>query len=806
MQKNKDLATNWARVYEAIHDRGQEALPEFEFRSTGAGWIAGNAVRLDGTTGKTAGKVYWYADRPASLHDFGGTGGAVTLWDYIARRDGLEEPRQVARRLFEMAGQLSAWDDTAAPPAKDEDAAAWDVLNAVCVSRLLHDTGPRAEAVRQYLKEKRNFAAMFTGDHQDKLGFYPGTEAARAAMLEAGADVEATAAVLASLPAGAGTTHPLTIAMHDHRGKLRGLQFRAIETEHEERKYLNPKGMDKAGAIYGTTRRAVAGRSVVVVEGILDAYAAALHGFANVAAIGGGRMTKGQLMALEELGPKDIYLALDGDDAGRRGALAAVEELLARPRGKVFCIDLAGHGAKDLDQLLCHTPDGADKYRRAMYTAKEAGAYLAAIAVAEVADMYGARLSDDVHRGEAAAVIAKYFILFGKHRAPEADRYLAATLEAEAVKLLGLKKGDILQYVAEVTAGAENSRLRASISHFMSEAGQIAKDVGTPPKKALKRLQDEFSKLEAEAEGRFGYDAGQPYGEAEFMADIMSLGQGLRTGFVFGDTEMILPPGVSVLAAGTGHGKTWALINAMLNAARLYPDKSFHFFSYEMARAEIAFRFLSAMHGPVAPRDNETVLQRYLQGDTGAISRSHAAALEASKTEFLGLCKAGRVRLHYPDADVDELARTIAECCKTESVGAVFLDYIQRVPVPASRRNMAKHLEIRDVVDRLKDVSVFCNIPVMAAAQFNRAGAQGIKSMAAENMADGADIERIASLLVGMHNGGRVADECDGVKVGPGELYFRALKTRRGGGGFSGKLPFCKHCGRIGGAVVNTVL
>jgi hypothetical protein len=792
-------STKWTKIFEAIHDRAPEVFTEFQFQRRGPGWVAGSAARLDGSTGKSTGKVWHYADRPSMLHDFGGTGGTMSVWDYIATRENLEEPREIARRLYELAGLLSAWRDDTAPPARDATAEAWEALNAVCVGALFNDASQAAEAVRGYL-QGRKYAAMFDQANQGVLGCFPGLEAARAAMLAAGVDVEEAAVknILASLPGGAGTTHPLTIAMHDHRGKLRGLQFRAIKMEHEKpAKYLNPSGMDKAGGLYGTSRRGVAGGPVVLVEGVLDAYAARLHGFSNVAAIGGARMTPGQFKAIDELRASDIYLALDADRAGEAGTLATVLELLSRAKYKIFVVDLAATGAKDLDALLGQ-PDGADAWKEAQKKAREAGAYLASQAASQVGGLYFDRPSDDVHRAEAAKVVAGFYMAFGKAREAEAGRYLATALEAEGVRELRLSRGDVMQYVAEAAKDAKERATDAEISDFIAKATELQADPAMSRQNVLKRLTDDFTKLQAAVTGQALNFWREPYGENEFISDIATIGKGQRTGLMVDGTEIVLPLGITIIAAPTGHGKTWALINMILNAAALEPDKNFHFFTYEMPRAQIALRFLSAFHGrTVAASDSRGAILRHLQGHRGELMPADAIALEASAGKFYELLKAGRIKIHDAAPDVVGLCLAIREICESEPVGMVAVDYIQLLQMPTDRQRSARHEEVKQICLALKDAAVDTRVPLVLASQFNRDAVKSPGTMAPGRLAEGSDVEKIAALLVGMWNGS--VDEEKGV-VEKGQLFFKSLKVRDGKP-FGGVVSFNGDTGKIGTAV-----
>ncbi len=123
-------------------------------------------------------------------------------------------------------------------------------------------------------------------------------------------------------------------------GELLGWQLKASRGEG----CLNyPPGIPKSSTLFGLRAATNSSRHLVVVESPLDAVRLASAGIAGGVATMGGSLSRPQLTLLQRHADR-VTLALDADDAGRRGALAVLQAL----RGPVV-VALTGFGdtAKD---------------------------------------------------------------------------------------------------------------------------------------------------------------------------------------------------------------------------------------------------------------------------------------------------------------------------------------------------------------------------------------------------------------------------------------------------------------------------
>ena len=93
-------------------------------------------------------------------------------------------------------------------------------------------------------------------------------------------------------------------------------------------KYLFSKGFSKSKTIFGINRVKNV-ETLYVVEGALDCMWLSQHGYPAVAILGAS-LSKTQIELLSTLRPHEIVLALDNDDAGRKGIKKATLDIASR--------------------------------------------------------------------------------------------------------------------------------------------------------------------------------------------------------------------------------------------------------------------------------------------------------------------------------------------------------------------------------------------------------------------------------------------------------------------------------------------
>ena len=229
-----------------------------------------------------------------------------------------------------------------------------------------------------------------------------------------------------------------------------------------------------------------------------------------------------------------------------------------------------------------------------------------------------------------------------------------------------------------------------------------------------------------------------------------------------------------------------------------YEDKAFFFFSYEQTRKQIGLWVLNILSGCVLNENrkeqNLDFLEAYLRGGgTGKPS------IETGKERFRGFKKDKRVWLIDEPYFVDDLTDTLAYLSERHNVGAVFIDYIQKVKVRGGYQS--RQVEIQKVSERILESAKSLSFPVVLGAQLGRPSkVQSYKMeniVRIDNIREAGDIEQDANLMLGLWNEYKAKEERDKkdnsierVANDPIELTVKILKNRGGATGDKISLDF----------------
>jgi len=157
----------------------------------------------------------------------------------------------------------------------------------------------------------------------------------------------------------------LVVPVRDQEGHLTGFIGRQTLEDERGPKYRNPTRtavFDKCTMLYSLSSHPHMPAHVVVVEGPLDVLAVAAAGVgANLPVVavttGGTSVSGDQARQVSTLSPLRVYLALDGDPAGREGATRWVDLLHRQVRHPIAVADLTT-GRDPADWIAEHGPSG----------------------------------------------------------------------------------------------------------------------------------------------------------------------------------------------------------------------------------------------------------------------------------------------------------------------------------------------------------------------------------------------------------------------------------------------------------------
>lgn len=234
------------------------------------------------------------------------------------------------------------------------------------------------------------------------------------------------------------------------------------------------------------------------------------------------------------------------------------------------------------------------------------------------------------------------------------------------------------------------------------------------------------------------------------------------------------PADITVICAPTSHGKTMFLFQAAINAVQ-DTNKTYLYISCEENKRQLTERALNvALNIPTTPTGtdanggpcfvtgtrkktikaiirNAPAPQGY-NADTLEGSKRYDLLTARVKREIERYAEQTRPRLKFIHTEGSAESITANVLYYVEQfrkqgveVGAVFVDYMQLLSTDAP--NYSRHDELKDICKALRDCAARTELPVIIAAQFNRdvlKQAVGIDNITVANIAEGADVERIA--------------------------------------------------------------
>ena len=290
---------------------------------------------------------------------------------------------------------------------------------------------------------------------------------------------------------------------------------------------------------------------------------------------------------------------------------------------------------------------------------------------------------------------------------------------------------------------------------------------------------------------------------------------GLGVG-ALGDQGLRIPRGgITVVAGASGEGKTSALLNMVFGLLR-HPsamrDGAIHFVTYEEGEAEIALKLiLLAADVVLDPVDNIGAARRVLTDPPETPTDDEQRLLDAGAW-YDDFVREGRLEILGRQVPADALASEVnelhelglehlrlgtsrpapreeaegTEVVKHRPLGALFVDYIQRVEPPESTRNEMRYLQVAAISRELLEIAVERRVPVVVGAQLNRGGRQQNNTWppTLESIRESANIGQDAAMVLAL----RQLRDRESQDVTPVEVHIVKARDARAGAEF--KLSF----------------
>jgi len=355
------------------------------------------------------------------------------------------------------------------------------------------------------------------------------------------------------------------------------------------------------------------------------------------------------------------------------------------------------------------------------------------------------------------------------------DRFKKLFTSLDAIKELGITEESLSITVERLTTTKDKERQATEIKRLLSETKEL-QDKGETDK-ALELLNKGTKEIKATTgKGLLP----QPLNFTTLMENIATTPPAYRTGYSSLDSFIGFTPGAITLIAGRpSHGKTTLLYNLLLEMSRLYPKESFYYFTYEEPVKNLSIKLLNRLTDTDLSRYNTgSDKNRYYEFIKAYIraEREDIQEIEEGKRKLQELIDSQRIKVIDRNYSVEELYNLIAYLRKKEKIGAIIIDYIQRMRT--ERKTQDKRTEIAHISDQVLQIAKDSGLPVILGAQLNREGRGEYPKL--ENLKEAGNLEEDANTVISVYCKAREDEEAGNRQEEPVDLELRTLKNREG--------------------------
>jgi len=746
-------------LYPALFPKIGEIFPEMEFKKVGSKWISSHYLNGTATAGAKyrRDKTVITANRIDRALEQGGT--SIDLLSLYMGFNNITSNFEGAKKLSEALNLTNF-------PEDEESKARWEEARAKReILALSHERqkaalfAPEGAQVLEYLTKKRGYSPelirkMGLGylsqkegaflEEKTKIGYYSGFE-----------------------------DFPLSIPFYSG-GRLRGFKLRYISEEAAQKygggKYRNTGSLN--GIIkkepfclspLNVRNKTKAERTLIAVEGDLDALHAIAEGADNITATAGGKITEDMAKAIKEKGYSNVILTLDTDGAGQQFTEQSIE-ILQNEGISVYVATLPD--GKDTDEYL--NKHSIEEFKKVLLDCKQAVYFLFRKEVERynqtpktpidfdkftdnVIDL-SIRAKDEILRGRILDSLKQAYGISGEE-AYKGFRERANRLRAEKAREEALKTSD--------TALKEANGL-------LSQGNREAATEKT--REALEQLK------KADGEDKLSFLLTD--NTEELWQRYRNPSKTLDTGYIFwkdkqkdpDDFQRLTFPagGISVIGAATGHGKSKMLQSLTLDALEAKWEKGLILYiTYEENEEQVNEQFLNALANVELTKrggnaqlriiddylrsGDPSVLEAGSQVKKGAATfnsgrKSNKEAFLEAEEKWKGIRKSNRIRILKPEDNFLETLLDILNYAKEHlPLRAVFIDYIQELYIEDFKKMRTD--ELKEIMVELDLFAQNTRLPIIAGAQLKRETASPADLF--NNMMDSSGwIERKASEIV----------------------------------------------------------
>jgi len=524
---------------------------------------------------------------------------------------------------------------------------------------------------------------------------------------------------------GLGSTHQLALPYRDPVGRLKGFIVRAISPDIEP-KYKYTFGLEKDS--FFNFNKSNFHKDIIIVEGFLDALHCSAKGIKNVVATGGAIPSRTQIDNAVKYGVKSFTLALDSDEAGRK-ATARTVDLLQQRKIPCYVVSLP-LAIKDPDEFIIKK--GINEFNALLRNAESSIKW-------KIDYIY---LNQDLSTDKGIRDAKDESIEFALSLHDSLDIKNSLNIIA---KNLGLSP---IQLDKEFSDYLKQKARGASIENYRKLSSELQKLLHANKLDAIRPLLEDNLRYISSIQADTLIDS---YTFDDFLDEIKRTPEGLLTGYSKIDDFITIKSGTLTIVAGRPrHGKTTFMLNILLNFLNKYPEKTFIFFSYEEAKKDVLVKILTLISGEIINKmQNIKNIEYYMRGRLNNLVKIPRDKIESGVRILKSYFKNSQFKIIDSPLYVNELTDTLTYLKSRYDIGAVFIDYIQKIKIKG--KYQSRQIEIQKVSEQILEISKSLSLPIILGAQFNReALTKGRPRL--ENLRESGDIENDANTILGVYN------------------------------------------------------
>lgn len=382
------------------------------------------------------------------------------------------------------------------------------------------------------------------------------------------------------------------------------------------------------------------------------------------------------------------------------------------------------------------------------------------------------------------SLLDEVVILSTKLQPIDKDVFLKEFIGLEAIKELGISEENLSITVDRLTSTRDKEAQAKEFKKLLSEATRLHETGETD--KALELLDSKVKEVKITGAKDL---LPPPMSFTTLLDEIATLPPAYKTGYSSLDSFIGFTPGaISLIAGRPSHGKTTFMFNLLLQMSNLYKDESFYFFTYEEPVKNISVKLLNRLIDTdlsgyfreikdLSKPTNYEFIKSYIRA-----RRTDISQIEEGKRQLQELIDSQRIKVIDRNYSVEQLSSLIAYLNKRERIGALFIDYIQRMNT--ERRTQDKRTEIAHISDQVLQIANKSGLPIILGAQLNRATDTKGGKPKLENLKEAGNLEEDANTVISVYCRAREEEETESgeqsSKQREVELEIKTLKNREG--------------------------